>query len=238
VSQRLLELTGDSALAGYQTKSPKRVVEMVQALYETLQILGITYLTVPSSFEKTGQKVRLPEVLLRELMGNCIDVSVLISACLEQMGLHPLLVIVEGHAFPGVWLIDDGFPEGEVYDAARLRNGRALDQLLFLDSSALTVQPRLPLTRAVAVAEAALENDARFGFAIDVRVARRNGYRPLPLRVDGPLTSPVSAEDKPAGDGSLAARLLDEATLQGPVSPEQAAQFPPREQRRAPVDGA
>ncbi len=182
VRDRLQVLTGDNSISGYQRRSEQRVCEQVQALYETLQSFGLSYVGVPASFEDTGQKVRLAEVVLRESLGNCLDISVLVASCLEQMGLSPLIVIQKGHAFPGVWLVDERFHEGVVYDAARLRNCIAMGQLLFFDSSTLVHDPRVPLGGAIEVARDALSKDADFLCAIDIPVARRDRYRPLSLR--------------------------------------------------------
>ncbi|MCA9492828.1 MAG: hypothetical protein KC621_23000, partial [Myxococcales bacterium] len=98
---------GDPAIDGYQRRSPARARAQIVALYETLQSFDLTYVGVPASFEAVGQKVRLPDMVLAEGLGNCLDVSLLVAACLEQMGMHPLIVMLQGHAFPGAWLVDD-----------------------------------------------------------------------------------------------------------------------------------
>ncbi len=67
---------------------------------------NITYSNPPASAEVVGEKIRTPEQVLKEQLATCLDASVLPVACLEQAGLHPLVVTVQGHAFPGVWLED------------------------------------------------------------------------------------------------------------------------------------
>lgn len=180
---RLLSATGDASISGYQTRSPKRVVEQVEALIGAIHDLGLSYVGLPASFETSGQKVRLPDVVIHDGMGNCLDITVLVAACLEQMGLAPLVVIVSGHAFPAVWLVDERFPEGVVHDAARLRTLVKLDQLLVFDSSTLVHSARPPLSAAVATATARLDVDADFLCAVDVRVVRLDRFRPLPIRM-------------------------------------------------------
>lgn len=182
VRDRLGGLTGDNALSGYQSRSTERVAAMVAALYETLQGFGISYAEAPASFEETGQKVRFPDRILGDQLANCLDMTVLAASCLEQMGLHPILVVVQGHAFPGVWLVDDRFPECVVSDAARLRTSVAIGQLLFFDSSTTIHSPPPPFSVAKAVAAEALVQEDAFVFAVDVRTARMDRYRPLPLR--------------------------------------------------------
>jgi hypothetical protein len=48
-----------------------------------------------------SQRVRLPAAVWRDRRANCIDSSVLIAAVLERLGMHPLIVLVPGHAFVG-----------------------------------------------------------------------------------------------------------------------------------------
>jgi very-short-patch-repair endonuclease/preprotein translocase subunit Sec61beta len=209
VRERLTAEIGDNALSGYQTRSPDRVRAMVGALYRTVQDLGLSYIGLPASFEEAGQKVRLPDMLLDAQMGNCLDLTVLMAACLEQMGLNPLLVVVSGHAFPAVWLVDDRFPECTVYDAARLRTLMALGDLLAFDSSTTLQVGRPALADAVAVAGRALQDDAAFLCAVDVKVARHDRFRPLALRLTVPE---ADGEAVPADSAPSAARtLLDEA---------------------------
>jgi very-short-patch-repair endonuclease len=200
VRDRLRATLGDGALSGYQQRDPARVRDTVRALYETVQSLGLSYVGEPASFEAVGQKVRLAETILSDEMGNCLDVTLLLASCLEQMRLAPLLVVQRAHAFPGVWLIDERFPEGVVSDAARLRNAIALGQLLFLDSSTAVHDPPVPFEGAEDVARRALEADEAFLCAVDVAVVRRDRYKPLPLRdeageaaAEGPIRNVASA---------------------------------------------
>jgi len=88
-AELLREHTGRSALNGYQDKSRKRAWEQVAAIYKAVGELGIRYIVAPASFENTGQKVRSPTDILSQRFGNCLDLSLLFSACCEQIGLHP-----------------------------------------------------------------------------------------------------------------------------------------------------
>ncbi len=206
VRDQLQARTQDPSISGYQTRSPKRVIEQVEALVAAIQSMGVTYVGVPASFESVGQKVRLPDMVLSEGMGNCLDISVLLAGCLEQMGLAPLVVVVKGHAFPAVWLVDDRFPEGVVHDAARLRTLGKLGQVLVFDSSTVVHGSRPPLAAAVAAADAYVADDANFVCAVDVRVVRMDRFRPLPVRMT------VAAEEAPSATSTLAAQaLLDQA---------------------------
>lgn len=180
---RLLEASsGNSAIDGYQSKSPARALAQVQALYDCIQAIGLAYSGVPASFETSGQKIRTAEMLARDRVGNCLDLTLFVTACLEQMGLAPLIFLFKGHAVPAVWLLDDRFPEGVVHDAARLRTAISLGYLVAFDATVLVDASKPSLPRARQAAEACLANDAELECAVDVRVARRGGFRPISLR--------------------------------------------------------
>jgi hypothetical protein len=97
----LERITHNPALDGYQSGSPARVAAIAQPVYESMAACNITYSNPPASAEEVGEKIRTPEQVLKEQLATCLDASVLPAACLEQAGLHPLVVTVQGHAFPG-----------------------------------------------------------------------------------------------------------------------------------------
>lgn len=221
VRDRLRVQTGNNAIDGYQSRSTKRVRETVRALYESLQTFGISYQQCLASFEATGQKIRFADRVLSDQLANCLDMTLLAASCLEQMGLFPLLVLVEGHAFPGVWLKEERFPEGVVGDAARLRTAMAIGELVFFDSSTTILHPPRALEEAIDVANDWLANDDSFVLALDVNVARMGAYRPLPIR-DVALPTELSLQaSNPSQVVSQEARtLLQEAAALPPSPPE------------------
>ena len=98
--------TGSPSIEGYQA-DVERVDDIVRAVYEALQGLGIAYANPPASWhgrvEDAGQKVRSPREVVGERVGTCLDLTVVMAACLEQAGIRPLLWVIEGHAFLGWW---------------------------------------------------------------------------------------------------------------------------------------
>lgn len=184
----LERITHNPALDGYQSGSPGRVAAIAQAVYESLAACNITYSNPPASFEEVGQKIRTPEQVLKEQLATCLDVSVLLAACLEQAGLHPLVVIVQGHAFPGLWLEDFYTPEGAIDDASALRKLVELGRLLVFDSSSAVQRPAVPFAEARRRAASTLAEN-KLVFAIDIRGARKLHFRPLPMRVAGTYTA-------------------------------------------------
>lgn len=109
VRSRLLRETNDGATSGYQPYGSgvdhgrKRVAEILKAIFEELQSLGLEYSDPPQTFEGYGQKVRTPDVVMRDKSATCLDSAVLSASCIAAAGLSPLIFIVKNHAFPGVW---------------------------------------------------------------------------------------------------------------------------------------
>ena len=204
----------DGALAGYQKR--EAVPGLVKAVYEALQASGVHYISPPASFEEAGQKIRTPDQVVEGGMGRGVDLTVVLAAVLEQVGLHPLLIVVDGHAFPGVWLVDEPFPQPVIFDSGGpAEAGAWLGELWVFDSS--SVASGVPFSRAREIAMSALgetvaagrgSGTARaFHFAVDVAAARY--HRILPLPTPGVPRAAVMArggtgglvaEDDPLGD--------------------------------------
>jgi hypothetical protein len=203
VREAVVARSGDPSLDGYPTRSTSRVRTLALGALEAFRSLGLSYIGGAASFEAVGQKVRLPDQIIQEEMGNCLDLSLFVAALLEQLRLAPLLIIVRGHIFLGVWLTDDRFPEGVVGDAARLRSLLGLDELLVFDVTALTAAGTPGVEVAIEAARAQLSDDERFICAIDLRVARGERYLPLPLRIHPPAAerSAGEAAGEAAGEG-------------------------------------
>lgn len=110
-TEYLQKLRGISSFPGYQG-GPKDVLGMVNAIYLSFQWgLRINYINPPSTFEYPGQKIFLPDEILESKRGTCLDLALLYAACIERIGLFPLLFIVSGHAFLGVWLLPNYYDE-------------------------------------------------------------------------------------------------------------------------------
>jgi hypothetical protein len=212
----LERLTQNPALDGYQSHDRARVAAIAQAIYEAIQQRGITYSNPPASFESTGQKMRTPEQVLGDRVGTCLDLTTLIAAALEQVGLFPLLVVIDGHAFPGVWLEPPYIPEGYIDDRALLCKLVDLGRVLVFDSSTVTHLPAVPFGEAVRRGRAQIDDDALFDHVIDVQGARKLGFRPLTMRVGSdyaavavpsavPMSEPYAVPAAPVVEKSQAA---------------------------------
>ena len=187
--------TGDPSLSGYQSKDPARTYQMAAAAYGAIRQLGLTYINPPASFEEEGQRVRLPGRILETGMATCLDVALLAAGCLEQMGLNSLVVIVQGHAFAGVWLHDECFPEPATDDVLRLKKRVDLHEIVVFDPTCATTRPSPDFNHAVSEAKRWLHDPERFYCTIDVRRSRKGRIRPLP---EGAASPADPADDAPA----------------------------------------
>jgi Superfamily I DNA and RNA helicases and helicase subunits len=187
--------TGTSAISGYQSRDPNRVALTAAAVYAALQKRNIRYINPPASFEQTGQKIRLPDRILDSRLATCLDLTVIAASCLEQAGLHPLIVVTEGHAFVGVWLEEDTFADVATDDLLRLRKRVELGQITLFETTLLTHEPAISYEHAVKEGAKHLENESAFRCVIDIRRARKTRIRPLPLRVELASSSSESAPE-------------------------------------------
>ncbi|MDA8325483.1 MAG: DUF3320 domain-containing protein [Nitrospiraceae bacterium] len=189
--------TGESSISGYQSRDPRRITLMAGAIYSSLQQRNIRYVNPPASFEETGQKIRLPERILETRLATCLDLSVLMASCLEQAGLHPLIILTAGHAFPGVWLQEETFPDISTDDLLRLRKRVELNQIMVFETTLLTHDPFIPFDEAVKAGLQHLDKEDSFRCVIDISRARKSRIRPLPIRGEH-VSAPVSSTDEPA----------------------------------------
>lgn len=208
----LREWQESSDLCGYQQRSPAHVSKMVAALYEALLRQHFTYINPPASFEEEGQKIRTPSRLQEERMGTCLDLALLACGCMEQMGLHPFVVLIEGHAFAAVWLTEETFPLVAVYEGSSLRKRVDLGEILAFDPTACTSSNANSLQHALSAAKRHLSAAEKFQCAIDIKRARWGRIRPLPLRSEAPNLP--SEPEAPASSRPSALVLPPELTME------------------------
>lgn len=196
-------------LSGYQKGDPEAVLHTLAAIYEALAAERIQYCVPPASFEKSGQKVRTPSQIAEGRLATCLDLAFLFAACCEQAGLNPLVVFEKGHAFAGGWILDDRLRAARTKDGSDLRKRYDLRQLVVVELTGLCQQPPVSFAAAAESARSRLNADSHFEWALDVRMARAAGIRPLPLhaasaradeRLAGtPAVAPDSGDALPAG---------------------------------------
>lgn len=183
-SKWLQEWTKDPSFDAYQSQDPNRVKQMVAAIYAAIQIKNIVYSEPPTSFGM-GQRIRLVDDILDYHVGTCLDLTLYFASCLESVGLHPLLILHEGHIYCGCWLIDSCFKDGVVEDytqiTKRIMNG--INEIVIFECTSVCAGRNIDFDDAVKIATRTIEQPS-FEAIIDIRGLRiYYGYRPLPLRI-------------------------------------------------------
>ena len=207
-------LGGDASMNGYQSKNRERVWQQVSAIYSTLLAENLHYANPPASFGTDGQKIRTPERILDGRVATCLDLAMLCASCLEQSGLHPVILIKEGHAWVGVWLIETSFATALVDDVQAVRKRVKSGEFMVFETTGIAGGQKPTLRWACATGEAHLNEEASFQYAIDIRRARELQIRPLPSRasaVDAPF--PAVTDIAPAIEMMPALPPLDPALM-------------------------
>ncbi len=183
-SAYLAEWTGNSAFDAYQTEDPDRCVKQAAAIFAAIQEQNIVYVTVPPTFDE-GQRVRLVDMVLDQKQGNCLDMSLLYAACLEAVGLNPILVLLEDHVFTGLWLEDLKLSE-PVTDDASVVSKRILpgvNEMAIVECTMMcSGEARNEFDTAKGAAETQLSTK-KVTQIVDVKRCRLSNISPLPLRI-------------------------------------------------------
>jgi hypothetical protein len=209
--KHLMTLTDDpgAGFDGYQSvdptaENPSEAIDLqVWALWSALSYdLSLSYINPPPSFEDSSQRLRSPSDVLDGKRGTCIDLALLLSACMEYIGLYPVIFLLDNHAFPGYWRSEQSRerffevgaradPRAEkkrvsVYPWVELKQGYQ-EVLELVRSGDLSPIESVWLTQNKGFWEARdagienLRNPSEFESMIDVQRARDEKVTPLPL---------------------------------------------------------
>ena len=176
------------SIDGYTTGSRERVWEIASAIYAAIANLSISYTVPRASFERDGQKIRLPGQILKNRVATCLDSTMLFASALEQAGLNPIIALPKGHAVAGVWLQPEELATIVIDEAETLRKRIQLKELILIETTCVASHPAPPFSKAVAATTKTIipDNDATFQAAVDIRRARAHQISPLELNIDHP----------------------------------------------------
>lgn len=210
-ARRVLSDRGErDAIDGYQSASRQRAVLLAEACFASLSEQKIGYINPPASFEKSGQRIRLIDRVMRERFGTCLDLSLVLMSMWEQAGLNAVLLLPEGHAMPAFWTHDASLPEMVIDEPARIRNLIELGDLVAVESTHVT-HDSPTFMEAVEKARDSLGNPGAYFCAVDVKACRKRGIRPLPLREgELPGIDPVAIAGGRAEGAAIGSVLLAE----------------------------
>ena len=116
-AQRYVRLFNEDSTAGFdgyqgvdkKAKDPYATVDLqVKAIWSTLSFdMSLGYINPPPTFTESSQRLRTPSDVIDGKRGTCIDLALLMAACLEYIGIDPVIFLLSGHAFPGYWRSED-----------------------------------------------------------------------------------------------------------------------------------
>ncbi len=118
-AQRYLMALRDDATAGFDgyqcvdgRHPPKpadcSLVDMqVRAIWSSLLYeCPLSYINPPPVFTDSSQRLRTPSDCVDGKRGTCIDLALLLAACLEYVEIYPTIFLLKTHAFPAYWRHD------------------------------------------------------------------------------------------------------------------------------------
>jgi SpoU rRNA methylase family enzyme len=165
-AQKMQATPHKSGITGYQIL--EAVDPMAKAIFEAVQDLKLTYSNPPASWSGgPGQKIRTTQEMMDDGFGTCLDTTMLLSACLEEAGLWPLLFLIPGHAFVGYWSaqmnadLDGSIPRlSPVSSVESMANFIDSGRIILIETTKLTSE--VTFESSVAAARASLESSGAY----------------------------------------------------------------------------
>ncbi|MDE6561705.1 MAG: DUF4011 domain-containing protein [Muribaculaceae bacterium] len=181
----LKRISGSSSFKAYQAGNPADVRQQVAAVFAGIHETGIIYREMAASYEDAGQRITMPDQVIASKIGNCLELTLLMASALEAIGINSLIIFQKGHAYLGVWLVDDCYTCSVSDDPAFIEKNcsRGIDEMLVLECT-MAVQEKASFEEAVQIAERNLANHNKFDLFIDVKRSRLEKIRPLPTRIE------------------------------------------------------
>lgn len=178
-SQYLKEVSGNSSLDQYLSGDSDRIVQQVECMYRALLDENIVYQASTASVEETGQRIRLVDKVLSDKLGNCLDLSLLLSSCLENIGIGTGILMFNNHAMMSAWILPFESCTTVQTDLETIKCAIRDKLMIVLEATSLT--NGASFEKAVQRGEDYLfQKDNGFCCMIDIGMARRNRIRPLP----------------------------------------------------------
>jgi hypothetical protein len=219
-AQRYLMALADDAGAGFdgyqgvQTEGLEaercRSVDLqVCALWWALLYdYSLAYINPPPTFTSAAQRLRTPSDIIAGHRGTCIDLTLLVAALLEYVDIYPVVVLLEGHAFPAycrsleaheeISKLFYQVPKQGVTPSVQAERG-AIQHEWILDNRyygaivRLVQNGRLVPLESVAITQRAgfwegvaqgaenLRNRRDFQYLVDIKLAREADVTPIPV---------------------------------------------------------
>ncbi len=181
----LKQLTGSSQLTAYQTGNPNEVRQQTAAMFAAVHEAGIIYRAAASNYGVAGQRILLPDEVVASKTADCLELTLLMASILEAMGINSLVVLQSGHAYLGVWLVDDCYNCSVGDDPAFLEKkcSQGINEMLVLETTIATSESA-SFEEAVHAASLRLALHSVFEMFIDVKRCRLERIFPIPARTE------------------------------------------------------
>ena len=203
--------TGDPSLNAYQ-QDDERTDTIVQAFCIAMQNRSIRYANPPASWTGDGQIVRTADEVLVQRLGTCLDTTVVLAAALEEAGIFPILVVVQGHAFLGYFRGEESFGVPVAGDVNEVVNAIDLGLIGLIETTRLTDPDPLDfdgMRRDLIAHRFRGAGSEGFLGAVDVIAARRMPVLALPVRSVQPDGSITVLEYRPIAPQLPAREVLE-----------------------------
>lgn len=198
-AQKYLGLLADDYSAGFDgyLSKPEDVDDRVRGIWWALgHDMPISYIAPPPTFVNSAQRLRSPSEILAGHRATCIDLALLLAACLEHVDLYPVIFLLEGHAFVGYYRSDEAYEK--VRNWAIEESTSPNEQWLFgkdffeklvqlVQEGELVPVETVCLTERTGFWEAVeqgalnLRSKSSFQYMVDIKSARESNVTPLPL---------------------------------------------------------
>ncbi len=174
-------------IIGYQNEDTNEIIKEVTSIYRAIHNTGnITYSNPPNSSELV-QNIRMPNTVLKTKLGTCLDISLLFCSALLQVGLHPILILTQGHAFAGCFLHDYDSFNGYYETNPNVIFSDAVSQdknIILFECTTATNNSSVPFSEAMKIANENLRAYRGFFIAIDIYMAQHSIFKPIPIAND------------------------------------------------------
>lgn len=171
---------------GYEKKNINKVYAVTRAVYDTIRSLKITYNITKTDYLSKGVFLQTCEMLMERMIGSSLDISMVFAACLENLGLNPILAVFRNHVLIGCFLGDLSFTNPVTENYSELVSmARGPRKVLFLmEPTSLANGMSIDFENSCRMAMDYCEKNAgMFTAVVDIKAARTFGVKPLPDRI-------------------------------------------------------
>ena len=179
----------------YQNENINDTYKEIKDVYNYIHNYGIQYYNPPKGSVEdknlSQQRLRLPSMVIKDKMGTCIDLALFFISVYESLGFDTILVILDSHAYMGVYLKDKNNIKKDIFNSGIINKPNilynyvtsGLNELILIETTLATKDKNYSLDDVIDITSNNLLN-YKGGFnAYDVNYFHKYNslYRPIPL---------------------------------------------------------